>query len=859
MKRLMKRSFKIVANQLIIPIILLLLQTSGTAAQQSPDSVEVIAGKQYDRSAFHQWLFGSHYRQEWATPVKLPVVNLDTIMGGLVPYKTGGGRQSRSLRLKDKNDREYVIRSIEKSYGKALPEIAQGTFIEDFINDQVSIAHPYSSVTISEMAQSGGIFHTIPSIAYIPIQNPLDSFNNEYGNRPYTLEQRPDEDWEGAENFGNSKKIVSTEKMLEKTLNSNEDMVDQKAYARARLFDFLIGDWGRHEDQWRWATFDTAGTKRYVAIPRDRDQAYTKFDGVLLKAIIGAADLKHLQTFKDDIHDIKRFNFPARNLDHRFTNELTRQDWIEESKKLQEKITDAVIESSVRKMPREVYPISGETIIRNLKSRRNHLADYAEKYYDFLAKEVDIPATSENDFIKVTRLNNKETNITLFRKNKKGETDEKPYYNRTFIEGETDEVRVYGINGNDVFSISGEIKDGIKLRLIGGPQPDSFIDRSNGEKVHIYDDAENIFQFARETKKHLSDDTAIHSYLYNSFRYDRSKFVSGFSYSYADRLYFRVGYQFINRRWRKEPYGNSQGIYLGYSINQQAFSLIYSGIFRHLFGKINLKLDGNYDAIRWTNFYGLGNETKQIAPKIFYRMISTEGYGSVSLNRDLGKHHNISIAGFYQGVKLIDDRPHLFNEVSFPGDGQLFQLHHFAGGRFDYTVSDVDDPAVPIKGISFNVGTSYTYNFFDADRKFIRYIAKTDIYLPLIWKFGLAIRAGAASLDGDPEFYQFNSIGGSQNLRGYPRDRYWGQTAAYSSNELRWITNFRSYLFNGKFGLIGLYDLGRVWMENEDSEEIHTGYGGGILIAPFNKVSLSVTYGISDQYKLVHIRVNKPL
>ena len=36
----------------------------------------------------------------------------------------------------------------------------------------------------------------------------VEAFNNEYGNRLYLFEQRPDENWEEAANFGNSKNIV---------------------------------------------------------------------------------------------------------------------------------------------------------------------------------------------------------------------------------------------------------------------------------------------------------------------------------------------------------------------------------------------------------------------------------------------------------------------------------------------------------------------------------------------------------------------------------------------------------------------------------------------------------------------------
>ena len=32
--------------------------------------------------------------------------------------------------------------------------------------------------------------------------------------------------------------------------------VDAEALGKARVFDIFIGDWGRHEDNWKWAGYD---------------------------------------------------------------------------------------------------------------------------------------------------------------------------------------------------------------------------------------------------------------------------------------------------------------------------------------------------------------------------------------------------------------------------------------------------------------------------------------------------------------------------------------------------------------------------------------------------------------------------
>ena len=202
--------------------------------------------------------------------------------------------------------------------------------------------------------------------------------------------------------------------------------MDQRSFVRARLFDMFIGDWGRHEDQWRWGLVSEGKQKMYEPIPRDRDQAYSKFDGVLLKTMMKLAGINYLQNFAGNIKDIKRFNYPARNLDRKFANEVSKEEWIAIAKDLQARLTDNVIESAVRKLPPEVFPISGEEIIMKLKSRRAHLVDFATKYYSFIAKKVDVVGTDKNEYFEVNRLQDGATEVKVYKINKEGEKQSIP-------------------------------------------------------------------------------------------------------------------------------------------------------------------------------------------------------------------------------------------------------------------------------------------------------------------------------------------------------------------------------------------------------------------------------------------------
>ena len=454
----------------------------------------VVAGD-YQRSAIHNFLFGRNYRKEWSAAVQVPVMKLDTAHGGLVPYKSGGGRQTRSLRLHDTAGREYVLRSVDKSFGRALPPIFLNTFIEDIVDDQVTIGNPYTSLTIAPLADAAGVYHAVPEITYVPQQPSLDSFSDKFGDNLYILEQRPDDDWETADNFGDARKIISSEKMLRKLLKDNDRSVDQLLYVRSRLFDMFIGDWGRHEDQWRWGVFKDGKRETYKPIPRDRDQAYSKFGGMLTVLFIRAADLDHLQSFGYNINGIKVYGYTARHLDRQCANEPTRQQWVDIAKDMQAHLTDEAIEQAVKQLPQEVFPISGNEIIARLRSRRDHLLDFALRYYAFLARHVDIAGTEDREYFEVKRLNDDETSVNVYKINKQGRAKDTPFYSRVFNTGETKDIRLYGIGGVDKFSVEGDTRTGINVRIIGGTEIDTIIDRSRvsgaRRKTNVYDDKNN--------------------------------------------------------------------------------------------------------------------------------------------------------------------------------------------------------------------------------------------------------------------------------------------------------------------------------------------------------------------------------
>jgi len=111
----------------------------------------------------------------------------------------------------------------------------------------------------------------------------------------------------------------------------------------------------------------------------------------------------------------------------------------------------------------------------------------------------------------------------------------------------------------------------------------------------------------------------------------------------------------------------------------------------------------------------------------------------------------------------------------------------------------------------------------------------------------LAFRLGGSINFGDYEFFQASTLGGSTNLRGYRSTRYSGDATVYQNSEFRFkLSDFSTYFAKGEFGILAFNDVGRVWLEGEDSNMWHHGYGGGIWVSPFSVAVLTACYERSN-------------
>lgn len=341
------------------------------------DSVLVAASELYEPNFVKEFIQGSQYRDVWATSVKVPVLFLDTLFGGVTILKEGGGKQTHSLKLKAKNGIEYTLRSVNKDPEPLIPEFAKTLGLENIVVDGISAQHPYAAILVAELAQSVKVLHTNPKLVFLPKQEKLENYNDKFGNRLFLLEYETEGEinWTSYENID---QLVDTKDLqeLKQTLKGSLT-VDKRALIRARLFDFLIGDWDRHTKQWGFALQKT--DTHYVAIPiaGDRDNAFFNTDGLIPSILTNKNVVPELRPFENDIEFIEGLVYP---FDRYFLINTPKTLFSSEAKALQNLLTDDVIDASLEVWPVEISALNGKEITDKIKSRRDDLLEYALKF-----------------------------------------------------------------------------------------------------------------------------------------------------------------------------------------------------------------------------------------------------------------------------------------------------------------------------------------------------------------------------------------------------------------------------------------------------------------------------------------------
>jgi hypothetical protein len=839
-----------------------LLPNSAAAQAYIPqDSMTVAIAPEYNEvSSLHRRFLGENYRKLWATPVKVRVLHINKEKGGLKISKLGGGNQTRSIRFVDAQGKEWVLRTIQKYPDRALPESLKPTIARDIIQDQVSTGHPFGALIVPPLAAALGLGHSNPEIVYVGDDPGLQEYRKAFANAVYLFEERAPLEFEDTDN---------TLKVQEKLQEDNDHVSDQRITLRARLLDFVLGDWDRHEDNWRWSKEKKSGVTVYTAIPRDRDKVFYKTSGIFPWILSHQWLKSNLQPYSEDIRDIKTWNYNARFFDRYFLNGLSEAVWREEISYVQKTLTPGLVQRSIQLMPAEITRENGRTLSSALNERVKNLERLGLEYYRFLARTVEVPASDKREYFRIDHQPNGDIDLSVLNI-KKDSTTGRIIYRRLFKNKETEEIRLYGFAADDVFDVTGSAKSDIVVRMVGGEGKDVFkVDpalKDRGKNV-VYDRLDQASELPSSSlaRLKLANDTLVNTYNKNSFLFDQFGPLFRLSYSVDQGFQPGVGLVYEKQGFRKVPYAFRNEFWVNYSTGRGAFHITYSGDFKEVLGKNDLKIDVNVlGPNNQSNFFGLGNESifvnrgrREIS---YYRNHYDYLTADLKLKRGLGAHLTVEgglATEYYRSSFSANDRRFLQEyDANNPSEG-VFDDRFYAGLIGIVTYDSRNDAAMPSRGIYWRTSVTGKQQIGRQEDTYGSLQTEFRFYVnPGNSGFVIANRLGGGTTIGAPTFYQRMQLGGVRNLRGFHSNRFTGKTAAYYNIDLRMkLFNFTSYITPGAVGLIAFNDIGRVWEPGTSSNTWHDGYGGGLYVTPAELILLQGAVGFSKEGALPYISI----
>jgi hypothetical protein len=820
---------------------MLVTAVTALAAQSSTDTVVVEAGAHYRAGGLHRALFGTDYRSLWTLPLAVQTLDLANFAGGLTPLSgRRGGFQTVSLWFRGEDGYRYGVRSVDKDPAVLPPEF-EGTFIEDLLKDQTSAQYPFAPAVVAGLAEAVGIPHTEPTLVVIPDDPLLDTFRLGFANTLGYFERHAIVE-PGRPGFLGAIEIIDSDHFFPLSAQGPANQADTRELLRARLFDVWIGDWDRHPRQFTFARFSETPPHIWLALPEDRDQAFSKYDGLMLA--LARLAMPFLLNFGPKYASPVGVGWNGRELDRRFLTYLPDATWDTVAAELVAAASDSAIDAAVRRMPPEAYPLEGARLAETLKIRRDRLAAYEPRFRAVLLEEAELHATDASEAVSISRYADGRVTVTIA----EDTPGSRPYVERTFDPSLTRELRVYLHGGDDRVTVLGP-GERITVRIVGGGSA-TLTDSSTGSAVRFYASGDDVATGPGRT--HVDRRADVGPAPDRPYRYYRDwgstwDPTGWLAFGPDVGLFVGPGVSLKDFGFRKYPFATRVRLRAGWA-------------FQAMTGRADLDLEAHGEnsrirtilyarasGIEVVRYNGPGNETTLGADEEFYRVRQQQYLLIPAVVLPVAAHLEFSLGPSIEFIKTRTGDGRIVDVTSPYGSDEWAQL----GGRARLQWDSRDSERYPTRGLYARVdGAAFppwldvdsTYGFVDGSVS--GYLTGTGLPLHPT----LALRAGGRQVWGTYPFFSSAFIGDAASVRLGHQSRYAGDASLYGNAELRLrLTDF-FVILPGEIGVFGLADAGRVFLSSETSDRWHTALGGGVWLSLLQYTTLlHVAIAVSDE------------
>jgi hypothetical protein len=642
---------------------------------------------------------------------------------------------------------------------------------------------------------------------------------------------------------------VDTSDFLDALQESPGERLDGPAYLAVRLVDLWLGDWDRHDDQYAWARFDSAGIHVWRPIPRDRDYAFVDYDGALVRGVRG--QIANLVQFSKRL-DVLPLLTNAAPLDHRLLGGVGHAEWRAATDALRARLTDAAVDSALLALPAEFRAREGAWLRTRVLARRDQLGEASEQLYHVIAHEAEAHGTDRADLAQVERLPTGNVRVTL-----RPAEGGAPYYDRELVWTETHEVRVYLHGGADVARVTGGGPEQVVVRVIGGGGDDTLRDETRGGHRTAFYDSDGDNAFARRAHTKVDEREWINRPWKpgNGTIPPRDWGSSGSLvtpvFGWGSRgvgPYVGLGPSWTRYGFRRRPYASKQQIAFAWAVEHGGrVGAEYQGDFRYVGSpQDRTEVLARASRMEASRFFGFGNDTERNGRSSNdFRVFESQLLGDAEYWRGIAPRAWI-VAGVTGRVTAPDPEPGTPAGDLRPRGADDF---YAVGGRLGLVLDRADSAAYPRDGWRLEAwGTGFPLAGQDASA-FGGGRAVASTYLSAGARGPtLALRAGGERVWGGFPFQYAAVLGGSETLRGYTSERFAGDASAFGNAELRQVIARMKLLVRGDVGAFALADAGRVWYRGDSPGGWHTGVGGGLFFAFMDRRrAVSVAWAHGDE------------
>ena len=546
-----------------------------------------------------------NYNEVFYRNIQVPIYNSINSNQQLLPI-----RQNLEALLKQTQ--------LDKSY--SVSEV-KGTELEKSLKEVEQLSYPFSSIITSEVAKKINLETNDPVlVSHKEELYQLTALNSE---------------------------LISTKEVL-KTIHENSNIqLDTSAYLRYRLLSFLIGDFNKKASDYKWKKTN----QKIIPFINSYQNQYMIFDGTYKIISKLVRSYKHLESYSGRIKNIKKVSQKFIGFDVNILSAVTYEQWEKEVSFIQEALSSSVVNNIKESLPKGMLSNNEEALFEILNKRVLNIDKIATEYYNLISPNKVVIATNENNLIDIIRKSDR-TIIKLYNEKEGKNIPFQEYYFSTI---NTDEIWVYGLNGNDYFEVSGTSNKNIKLKLIGGNNSDKY-EIQTGEQVEIVDANFQTFIVDKDKAKvSLSKEKYITTYDEEKYKHNENRIKPKFGANPDDGLFIGILNEYKVFGFNQNPYSTMHQVFANLYLGTLGFKFGYYGEKANVLNGFNAFGGLGYQSSNYsTNFFGFGNETPNLDDNLkldYNRVRMSTFHAKLGLLKSKEKF-NVSTNLFFESIKI---------------------------------------------------------------------------------------------------------------------------------------------------------------------------------------------------------------